>query len=148
MNANYTHQAKRNLHNPRFFSGKKHYRRSRPVSHYALLTIPFALIKPAVVYGSIKSPANIRLGYTVFECGRIELYGKVHDLTIPPYLADAQSARPTPKKNAPQPKAGGANNSRWEVLPAKATRHPQGNASPDVRRLHIPLRRQLAYCRG
>jgi hypothetical protein len=44
--------------------------------------LPPAPIKPTIVFGGIKSPANIRLAHTVLEGGGIELYGNIHDLSI------------------------------------------------------------------
>jgi hypothetical protein len=58
--------------------------------------LPLTPIEPAIISGGIESPANIRLGYIVFESGGVKLYDNVH-ISILPYnrrSAKAMQRRP------------------------------------------------------
>jgi hypothetical protein len=46
--------------------------------------LPVAPIKPAVIFGGVKRPANIRLAYIMFKGGGAELNDKVHVPSILP----------------------------------------------------------------
>jgi len=62
----------------------------------------FAVIKPTIVYCSIKSPSNIRFAHVMFESRRIELNGNVHIFTIVLVSVQVNSgtqAQPPPEKS-------------------------------------------------
>ena len=43
-----------------------------------IFVLPFAFIKPTIIFSSVKSPANIRFAHIVFECGWVEFNDYIH----------------------------------------------------------------------